>query len=240
MGVRRRRAGEENPLERRGARENDRTEPPGEAWRLLSPHLSEARIQRLRDVLAARTSRLCLVLDDLYDPHNLSAILRTAEAFGLQHVILTGSIPRGLNPQVTLGAHRWLTIGREPERASCLRALKREGFGVAAAVLREDAIDPRDYFPEGPVALILGNERLGLGGEWIEAADAKLKIPLAGFSRSLNVSVAAGILVAELLRKPALSERGLPPGEAERLADLWIRKSVPHAARILARLRGEL
>jgi tRNA (guanosine-2'-O-)-methyltransferase len=237
LGTRRRASDEDRP-ERDDLRVSEGREPSGEAWRLLAPCLSEERLERLREVLAARVGGIHLVLDDLYDPHNLSAILRTAEAFGLQYVTLTGAVPEGLNPRVSLGAHRWLTIRRERDRIACLREFKERGFAVAVAVLEEGAIDPREYSPAGPVALVLGNERLGLGREWIEGADVRLKIPLAGFARSLNVSVAAGILIAELLGKSTLAARGLPTEELERLADLWIRKSVPHAAKILARLRG--
>jgi len=209
------------------------------AWELLIPFLSEPRVERIRQVLASRCGRLLLVLDNLYDPHNLSATLRTAEAFGLQHVVLTGSAPDRLNPQVALGAQRWLTVRREPDASACCAALKEAGYMVAASVLTGDAMAPSAFEPSGPVALVVGNEHEGLGRAWVEGADVRLRVPMRGFAQSLNVSVAAGVLMALLLDKPALSIRGLPEAEARVLADAWIRKSVPHAERILARLRGQ-
>lgn len=209
-----------------------------DVWELLAPFLGEPRRERILDVLRSRTDRLTLVLDNLYDPHNLSAILRTAEAFGIQHVVLTGSAPDRLNPQVALGAQRWLTVQREPDAGSCCAALKAAGFTVAAAVLAEDAVQPSAFEPAGPVALVLGNEHQGLGPTWVRGADVRLCLRLHGFAQSLNVSVAAGVLMAFLLEKPALAARGLPEPEARFLADDWIRKSVPHSSRILERLRG--
>lgn len=201
------------------------------------PFLSEKRRGRLEGVLASRTNRLMLVLDNLYDPHNLSAILRTAEAFGVQHVLLTGDMPDGLNPQVSRGAQRWLTVRRERNPATAMETLKSSGFSVAATVLSEGAISPDQFAPAGPVALVLGNEHSGLQREWVDGADVHLKIPLPGFCQSLNVSVAAGILISSLLQKPALQGRGLPPPEAESLSAAWIRRSVPSATKILHGMR---
>jgi tRNA (guanosine-2'-O-)-methyltransferase len=209
---------------------------PGE-WELLRPLVSEERSERLLTVLARRSDRFLLVLHDLYDPHNLSAILRTAEAFGLQHVVLSGSSTEALNPQVALGAERWLTIRKAEEAHSLLADLKSIGFAVAATVLGEGAVSLEDYEPPGKVALVLGNEHEGLGEPWLSGSDVHLTIPLAGFTGSLNVSVAAGILIAGLLRKPALAPRGLPLEEAEALKNLWMRQSVAHSERILKELR---
>ena len=208
-----------------------------EAWALLSPFASAERGEKLLAVLARRTDKLLLVLHDLHDPHNLSAILRTAEAFGLQHVVLSGFSPEGLNPQVALGAERWLTVQRAGDAGSLLAGLKSSGFAVAASVLCEGAVSLEEYEPPGKVALVLGNEHEGLGEPWISGSDVRLTIPLQGFAGSLNVSVAAGIFIAGLLRKPALAPRGLTPEEAEALKDLWMRQSVAHSQRILKELR---
>lgn len=211
----------------------------GEVWDLLAPFASVQRLERIKSILASRTDRLVLVLDNLYDPHNLSAIMRTAEAFGVQHIILTGQTPAGFNPQVALGTQQWLTLHREERAESCLRELKVHGYSVAASVLSPDATPLAEFSPAGPVALVLGNEREGVAPYWIDNSDMRLTIPLDGFVASLNVSVAAGILVSSLLTKPALAKRGLPEAETRRLADLWIRRSVANSAEILKRLRGD-
>jgi len=213
-----------------------RDQSPG-VWDLLSPFASAERGEKLLAVLAQRTDRLLLVLHDLYDPHNLSAILRTAEAFGLQHVVLSGFSPEGLNPQVALGAERWLAVRKAEDPGTLLDELRSESFTVAASVLCEAAVSLEEYEPHGKVALVLGNEHEGLGEPWLSGSDVHLTIPLQGFAGSLNVSVAAGIFIAGLLHKPALAPRGLPPEEAEALKDLWMRQSVAHSQRILKELR---
>ena len=242
MGVRRRRdlaaSGDLSQWFRRGAPDLSLEDALRERD-LLAPFLSETRLRRMDEVLAARTDRLLLVLDNLYDPHNLSAILRTAEGFGLQHVLLTGNVPEGINPQVVRGAQRWLTIRREADPRVALPALKTAGFTVAATVLAEGALSPRDFIPQGPVALVMGNEHEGLGSVWVEGADIHLKIPMPGFIQSLNVSVAAGVFLFELLQKPALASRGLPEDEGRGLSASWVRRSVPHAAKILERVGGD-
>lgn len=207
-------------------------------WELLLPFLSEERHSRILDVLENRTDRLVLVLDGLCDPHNLSAILRTAEAFGLQRVILTGSVPKGLNPQVALGAQRWLTVRREPDARALLERLKASGYEVAASVLAPDAIPLEHYRPAGPVALVLGNEHEGISTPWLEGSDVRLTIPLKGFVRSLNVSVAAGIFIARLISHEQLSSGGLDASEAEHLKNLWARLSVERSDQILKEVRS--
>jgi tRNA (guanosine-2'-O-)-methyltransferase len=206
-------------------------------WELLLPFVSEERRERLLSVLARRNDRLLLVLHDLHDPHNLSAILRTAEGLGLQHVVLSGSSPEGLNPQVALGAERWLTIRRSEDPRALLAQLRSEGYAVAASVVSEDAVGLEAFDPAGKLALVLGNEHEGLGEPWLSGADVRLTIPLSGFAGSLNVSVAAGILMAGLLRKEALEPRGLPPEESGTLRDLWMKRSVAHAEKILKEIR---
>lgn len=205
---------------------------------LLASFMSEERHRRIGDVLGSRTTRLVLVAENLYDPHNLSAILRTADAFGVQRVVLAGTSPADLNPLVALGSDRWLTVERVPEAGVCLADLKARGYTVAAATLSEQGSDPRAWEPVGPVALALGNEHDGLSRVFLEGADVLLRLPMLGFARSLNVSVAAGILLWALLGKEALEERGLPAREAYRLRDRWARLSVEHSEAILKRLKG--
>jgi tRNA (guanosine-2'-O-)-methyltransferase len=208
--------------------------PPGTARR-LSPYLLPERLLRIEEVLASRTQSLVLVLDRLYDPHNLSAILRTAEAFGLQEVHLAGSYPDRLNPQVALGAERWLTVRRWPDPAALIGHLEGRGFLLAVTVPGGEGQDPADFDPPGPTALVLGNEHDGVSKPFLDRAGVRLTLPLRGFSRSLNVSVAAGIFLWALGGRPALR---LPLEETRReaLRDRWVYGSLPRAEEILRHL----
>jgi len=207
-------------------------------WELLSPHLTPERRARLEAVLAARTGALRLVAENLYDAHNLSAILRTADAFGVQHVHLTGTAPRDLVPDVALGSERWLTVAREGPTLPCLARLRREGFCIAATALQDDALDPLDWEPTGPVALLVGNEHDGLEPSTVKAADVVLRIPLTGFTQSLNVSVATAVLLHALARKTALKGHPLPDAERETLRQRWVVLAVKRGGEILKRLKG--
>lgn len=206
-------------------------------WELLAPHLTPERRARLEEVLAARSGAIRLVAENLYDPYNLSAILRTADAFGVQHLHLTGSAPQEIVSTVALGSERWLTVAREGPTLPCLERLKAEGFCVAAAALRDGAVDPLDWEPTGPVALVVGNEHDGLEPPTLEAADVVLRIPLSGFARSLNVSVATALLLHALSRKAALRDQPLPEAEREALRQRWAVLAVKRGEEILHRLR---
>lgn len=214
--------------------EEERVPPPGTARR-LSPYLLPGRLRRIEEVLASRTRSLVLVLDRLHDPHNLSAILRTAEAFGLQEVHLSGSFPDRLNPEVALGAERWLTVRRWPGPGPLLEHLSERGFLLAVTVPGGEGLEPSDFDPPGPVALVLGNEHDGVSEPFLRRAGARLTLPLRGFSRSLNVSVAAGIFLWALAGRPALR---IPLEEAQReaLRDRWVFGSLPRAEEILRHL----
>jgi tRNA (guanosine-2'-O-)-methyltransferase len=208
-------------------------------YELLKPFLTKDRKRRIEEVLARRTDRLVLVLENLYDPHNLSAILRTAEAMGIQHLYLTGAFPDILNPDIAIGADRWLTLHREPDPAACLGQLREGHYLVAGSALSPESVDPGEWEPQGRVALVLGNEHEGISETFLRGADLLLRIPMTGFTQSFNVSVAAAMMVGILSRKKFLNPRGLPPDETGNLRDLWAKQSIAHADEILSRLRRE-
>ncbi|MEJ2368980.1 MAG: RNA methyltransferase [Acidobacteriota bacterium] len=207
------------------------------AWELLSDSLTPDRRERIRGVLANRTRRLVLVAENLYDPHNLSAMLRTADAFGIQYVHLAGTSPDGFNQGVTRGADQWVTVSRNSSVSACLKRLKARGYTLAATEQPGKALDVNQWEPQGAVALVMGNEHDGLSSEARARCDVSLSIPMPGFTQSLNVSVAAAVLLDVLLRKKALLHRVLDPEEVARLMDEWAVKSVPNGERLLAELR---
>ena len=124
-------------------------------YELLAPFMEEGRKSRIAEVIHRRTKGLVLVLENLYDPHNISAILRSAEAMGLQYVYLAGTYPEELNPDISLGSECWLTVKRKEKPIELVDRLKAKGYKVAATVPDEDGIDPLDYeggeFPSGSV-----------------------------------------------------------------------------------------
>lgn len=195
--------------------------------------MEEERKIRFEEVARKRTKGVILVLENLHDPHNLSAIVRSAEAFGIQYIYLSGQFPEEMNKAISLGSENWVTLFKEPRLKSVIKHLKNEGYTIAATLPSSSGIDPKDYREKKPVALLLGNEHEGLSKEAVNSADLIFTIPHSGFVKSLNVSVTAAICSYSLLKKNFLRKFHLTKEEQASLLDIWAHKSVPNADRIL-------
>jgi tRNA (guanosine-2'-O-)-methyltransferase len=176
----------------------------------LGPLLLDERRARIDEAAASRLVGLRLVIENLHDPHNGAAVLRSAEAFGVQRVEVVESHERfRFSSTVTQGCEKWLDVIRHATTASALAALRADGFALYAAVPGADvALDALDF--ARPAAVMVGNEHEGLSAEAIAAADVRFGIPLHGMTRSLNLSVASALIVerASALRRLALGRAG--------------------------------
>lgn len=173
------------------------------------------RLARAEAVLARRRRSICVVLEDAHDPHNVSAVMRTCEALGVQDVHLVAEIEDEtiLNPKVTIGAHRWLTVHRHHGSETAIAALRAAGYRLYVSHLDAGATSLPDLPADGRTAYVFGNERSGVTARWLAAADATFLIPTSGFSGSLNLSVAVALTLYDRL----LGRRGatLPAGDLE-------------------------
>ena len=184
------------------AGEELRDAPEGDAafyWSLLT----EARRARILGVIEARLASVTVVLDRLIDPHNAAAILRTSEGLGIGrvHVVPHDHGDAVAHRRVTQDAEKWLDVEQHESGPACVRALRSQGFRVYAGHLGEGAVSYTEVAADGPVALLFGNEHAGPGAETLQACDGTFRIPMAGFTQSFNVSVAAGIALADLARR---------------------------------------
>jgi len=163
----------------------------------LGPLLLDGRRERIDEVVAARLGSLRVAIENLHDPHNGAAVLRSAEAFGVQRVEVTeSSKPFRFSPTVTQGCEKWLDIVRHPTQAAAVAALRRDGFAIYAAAPSAGAsIDELDF--TRPAAILVGNEQVGLSTEAMQTADTCFRIPMAGMTRSLNLSVAAALITRQ-------------------------------------------
>jgi tRNA (guanosine-2'-O-)-methyltransferase len=186
-------------------------------WGLLTPE----RKARIESVVASRLSSVTVVLDRLLDAHNTAAILRTAEGLGLAgaHVIRHESDDGVAHRRVTQDAHKWLDVVRHENGAEAARHLRDRGFEVWAGHLDPDAVLYGELPADRKVALLFGNEHEGPSAETLAACTGTFRIPMAGFTQSFNVSVAAGIALASQVqrRRLALGSAG-DLDEAERRA----------------------
>jgi tRNA (guanosine-2'-O-)-methyltransferase len=207
---------------------------------LLESHITPARRQRIETVVASRTREVVLVLEDLVNEHNASAVLRSAEAFGFfeLHAIESGEVPFLISSKISRGAHKWLDFRRHQGAEHAYAELKERGYAIWASDIHGAAIDVHEIDISRKVALVFGNEHAGLSRVAAEAADGRFKIPMAGFVESFNVSVAAAVSAYDLMirRKQAGRHAGLPPEERLGVHAAFLARSVKASDAILARL----
>jgi tRNA (guanosine-2'-O-)-methyltransferase len=199
----------------------------------------ESRLARIDSVLSKRAGRIIVVLAGVQNPHNISAVLRSADAFGLQRVFLVGesfTYSRG----VSLGTERWLSLERFAETTECLARLKEEGFRPVILQAEELSGGRSRAVHELPfdekLALVFGNEHSGVDPLFRNESAICAHIPMVGFVESLNVSVAAAITfyASFMAGRPVMDA-----GEQGKLREEWLVKDLRGGEQILARLKLE-
>jgi tRNA (guanosine-2'-O-)-methyltransferase len=215
--------------------------PPELVCAALAPLLVDGRRERIDAVVEARLAGLTLVIENLHDPHNGAAVLRSAEAFGLGEVhVVEGAEPFRFSSEVTQGCEKWIDVRRHASFAAAELGLRAAGFALYAAVPGADRTIA-DLDLSRPAALLIGNERAGLTPEALAAADQRFAVPLVGMTRSLNLSVAAALVLAPAAerRRQSLGRAG-DLDEAARLAlrARFYAASVRGAADVVARHAG--
>lgn len=169
--------------------------------------VTPVRLQKVQRVVANRQSGLLLVLEDIHDPHNAAAILRTAEAFGVQEVWFIFEHEKPYNPRrprrvglAAASAAKWIDLRVFESTTECICELRRKRFKVIAATPAAPSMFEADLSVPMRLALLIGNEHGGLSSAALAQADAKVSIPMRGMVESLNVSVTAAILLYEITR----------------------------------------
>ena len=185
--------------------------------------VSDGRLQRFEEVLQHRTRHLAVVLENIYDPYNASACLRTCDCFGVQDVHVVESMNQFKpNPDIALGASKWLTIHRyacddetdviaqEPDRrlrvhspvttatAECFEKLRATGYRILATSPRQNSTPLEEISVTEKTAIVLGSESFGVSEFTIAEADELIHIPMFGFTESFNISVSAAIMLQQM------------------------------------------
>lgn len=192
--------------------------------------MTPERADRLRAALGRRLGYLRLVVQDVHHVHNMSACLRSAEAFGIQHVHVVRLRERFGTSTVAKGAEAWLSIHHHRSIEDCAKALTAEGFRIAAAVPDRSTATLGSLCLDQPIAVLFGNEHAGLDDAWTPFVKQRFHIPMNGLVQSLNVSVSAAIVLHTLGERvrnevdPA--RRGLSQASAARLEATWLSPSV--------------
>lgn len=212
----------------------------------FSEVINDDRIALLQAILEQRTRFLTVVLDDIYQPQNASAIMRTCECVGLQDLyVIEEKNQYKVNRDVVKGSNKWIKLNRfnkKNAREDCINELKQHNYKIAAMTLSDDCISLEALPINQKLALCFGCEETGLDKVIEENADYKVKIPISGFTQSYNVSVSAGISLYYLVNKIKANQQNwqLSQEEKEKLMIDWLSRSTPTGKILLDKYKQEL
>jgi tRNA (guanosine-2'-O-)-methyltransferase len=203
---------------------------PKRVIEVLEPHVLERRRDRIREVVGRRLDSVRVVFDAPYDPHNGAAVLRSCEAFGVQRVHVIERDKKFLAArEVARGAWKWVDVIAHASVAEAVERLGASGHELVGAH-PEGELEPEDLAKSPRLAIVLGNERDGIGEDLARACSRRVRVPMRGFVESLNVSVTAAILLNAATRgRPG----DLDEATKTRLYALGLYYSVQRAKEIL-------
>lgn len=213
-----------------------------EAIAVLRQCLLPQRWERLATAAYARTRRVTVAFDSLAHSHNVNAVLRTCECLGVQDVhMVTGGVPLQTYRGISRGALEWLSVHEYATLSDQLKALREAGYRLVGTAPQQGSksvsVADFDSAASAPLALLFGQEKHGMSAEALAAVEVCVYVPMVGLTESLNVSVAAGMLLGSILEKMAREGvcHRLNPNEADALLLSWLKKSVKSADLILSR-----
>ena len=218
---------------------------PADVIAALRPVLGEERATRLDGIAAARLRGIACVMEDIHDPHNAGAVLRSCEAMGVQEVHIASVTNRfRTSTRVTQGCERWLDVHRHTSVADTIAAVHNAGYrlycAVPGAALSVDEIEVQS--PGARIALAFGHEHTGLSPQLRDRADGDFSVPMHGASQSLNVSVCAAVslhTVTESRRRTLGQKSDLSAPEIELLRARFYASDVRGHRLVIARWRSD-
>ena len=196
----------------------------------LIPFITEERKNKFDSVIHNRLKSVNVVLEDVYQSHNTSAILRTCDLVGIQDIhFIENKNHYKIAEDVALGASQWLSIKRHSSTEQCLADLKKKGYKIVATSPHESGFTPLNLPIDYPITIVLGTEKNGISPIVKHHADYFLKIPMYGFTESYNVSVSAGICLHQLTERMRLSNTEFSFGDLEKkkIYVNWLLESIP-------------
>jgi tRNA (guanosine-2'-O-)-methyltransferase len=165
----------------------------------LEGFLTENRKTRFEEVLAQRTKHFTIAIEDVYQLHNTSAVMRSCEVFGIQELnVVEQKFGKRIDSEIAMGAQKWVDVRRFSTNETCIEAMKAKGYQIIATTPHNDSCLLHDFDISQPSAIFFGTEKQGLSQEVLEQADGFIKIPMVGFTESLNISVSAAIIIQDI------------------------------------------
>ena len=207
----------------------------------LEGFITPERKSRFLDILEERTNYITVAIEDVYQMHNTSAVVRSCDVFGIQQAhLIESKFGKRLDKDIAMGAEKWVDIKRYKTTVDCIDSLRQQGYQIVATTPHESNCPLTSFEFAGRTALFFGTERDGLSKEVLEKADSFLKIPMVGFTESLNISVSAAIILHALTNDLRRTEIVWGLTEEEKLEKRldWTKKSVKSLNDVLARFNG--
>ena len=208
----------------------------------LEEFISENRKERFTEILSQRTNYITVAVEDVYQMHNTSAVVRSCESFGVQTAhLIEGKYGKRLDEEIAMGAQKWVDIKRYQNSKEAIDTLKNKGYKIVATSPHADSSLLQDFKLNGKTALFFGTEKNGLSDYVLENSDASLKIPMVGFTESLNISVSAAIILQHVTTQLKSSNIYWQLTEDElweRRLD-WTKKSIKSIDDILERYKSD-
>jgi tRNA (guanosine-2'-O-)-methyltransferase len=200
--------------------------------------LTDNRKEKFLKVLQERTNHFTVVVEDVFQMHNASAVMRSCEVFGVQNLnVIEQRYGKSIDKEIAMGAQKWVDINSFDSVGNCMDTLKNKGYQIIATTPHTDDCLLDHFDISKPSAFCFGTEKEGLSEEIMQKADGFLKIPMVGFTESLNISVSAAIILQNLTNRLRNSDIPWQLTEAQVLEKRldWTRKSIKDIKRIEAR-----
>ena len=195
----------------------------------LEGFITENRKEGFLRVLKNRTKHFTIAMEDVFQLHNTSAVMRSCEVFGIQELnVIEQKFGKSIDKEIAMGAEKWVDINRFSSIQDCVTNLKRKGYQIIATTPHNDSCLLHEFDITKPSALFFGTERDGLSEEVMQQADGFLKIPMVGYTESLNISVSAAIIIQDVTNRLRQSDINWQLSEEEVLEKRldWTRKSI--------------
>ncbi|MFY7731415.1 MAG: TrmH family RNA methyltransferase [Flavobacterium sp.] len=195
----------------------------------LEGFITENRRDAFLKILAQRSRHFVVAIEDVYQLHNTSAVLRTCEVFGVQELhVVEEKYGKKIDKEIALGAQKWVDVDRYNTTTECINQLKSRGYKIIATSPHAEAADLDDFDISERAAIFFGTEKKGLTQEVLDQADGFIKIPMLGFTESLNISSSAAIIIQNIsqrLRKSNIKWQLTEEELLEKRID-WTQKSI--------------
>lgn len=209
----------------------------------LEGFLTDSRKEKFLKILENRTNHFTIAMEDVYQLHNTSAVMRSCEVFGIQELnVVEQKFGKRIDTEIAMGAQKWVDINRFNTMQNCIDSVKEKGYQIIATTPHNDSCLLHEFDITKRSAIFFGTEKQGLSQEVIDQADGFLKIPMVGFTESLNISVSAAIIIQDITSRLRQSTIDWKLNDEEILAKrlLWAKNSIKDIKRIEERYYAEI